>query len=66
MAEFRTKKQIDANKLDLEVFRVIGQIDRFANEYRDADAEEMAMHFDAYRDRIRRYMHGKDREATKP
>ena len=65
MTEFRTKKQTDADKLDLEIFRVIGQIDRFANEYRDADVEEMAMHFDAYRDRVRRYMHRRDREATR-
>jgi hypothetical protein len=65
MAEFRTKKQIDADKLDLEIFRVINQIDRFANDYRDADVNEIAMHFDAYRDRVRRHMHQKDQEATR-
>lgn len=63
--ETRTRKQIDANRIDLEVFRVIGAIDRFANDYRDAEAAEFALLIDGWRHRIRKHMHIADREATR-
>jgi hypothetical protein len=65
MAEFRTKKQIDADKLDLEVFRIVNQIARFANDHRDAHVGSMAGLIDAMRHRIRKHMHSKDHEATR-
>lgn len=64
MRDTRTTKQIEANKLDLEVFRVIGQIDRFANDYRDDAARQMAAILDGMRERVRRHMHPKDRAET--
>lgn len=64
MAEYRSRKQIDANSVDLEVFRVIGQIERFAADFRDDDALRMAHTIASMRARIRKHMHQKDREAT--
>lgn len=62
--EIRTALQIAANEMDLDVFRLANNIDRFANEYRLEDAREMAMIIDGMRHRIRQHMHRKDREAT--
>lgn len=64
MRETRSIKQIDANKLDIEIFRVVGQIDRFANDHRDDAARQMAAILDGMRERIRRHMHPKDRADT--
>lgn len=56
--------QTEADQLDLEIFRVVCSIDRFANEYRKDDAREMALIIDGLRHRIRRHMHPKDRDRT--
>lgn len=64
IGEFRTPKQIEADKLDLEVFRVVRQIDRFANEFRDDAVRQMAANIDGLRHRIRKHMHRVDCEAT--
>lgn len=63
-AETRTKKQIEANKLDLDVFRVVGCLDRFADEFNDRDVREMAGAINAMRSLLRKHMHRKDYEAT--
>lgn len=60
----RTVRQIDANRLDLEVFRVVNEIDRFANEFGDEAARQMAATIDGLRHRIRKHMHTADQEAT--
>ena len=39
---FRTVKQIAADKLDLEVFRIVSQLDQFANDFRDDAVRQMA------------------------
>lgn len=62
--DFRTIKQIEADKLDLEVFRVVRQIDSFANEFRDDAVRQMAANIDGLRHRIRKHMHRIDSEAT--
>jgi len=64
MPEYRSEIQRDANNLDLEVFRVAESLQRFAEQYRQDDAREMAATIRALRWRIRRHMHPKDREAT--
>ena len=64
MRETRTKKQIDANKLDLEVFRVMVSLDRFAINHRDEPIREMSALIDGMRHRVRKHMHHKDSEAT--
>lgn len=60
----RTTKQIEANKIDLEVFNVINKIDRFASQQRDSSAHEMADIIDGLRWRIRKHMHDEDQKTT--
>ena len=60
----RTTKQHEADKIDLDLFRVIRRIDTFANDHREDDARDMAARIDAMRYRIRRHMHRDDQEAT--
>lgn len=64
MTEKRTQKQIDANRLDLECFRLIGQIERFAADHRDSQAAAGVAHLNGLRVNIRRHMHPKDRDGT--
>jgi hypothetical protein len=60
----RTKRQIDADKLDLAIFNVVGDLARFGNEYRDEDVHKMADILDGLRGRVRRHMHDEDLAAT--
>jgi len=60
MAEYRNKQQIEADKLDLEVFRLCGALDRFANEHKLKDVHEMSNIIDGMRHRVRKHMHPKD------
>jgi len=60
---FRTVKQIAADKLDLEVFRIVSQLDQFANDFRDDAVRQMASNIDGLRHRIRKHMHRIDSEA---
>lgn len=62
--ETRTIKQIEANALDLEIFRVANRLDRFANDYRDNTAREFADIIDGMRHRIRKHMHPVDQVRT--
>lgn len=64
MAETRTKKQIEANRIDMEIFRVIGMLDAFAEEYEDSDAAALARTMFSSRGDIRQHMHRSDRRAT--
>jgi hypothetical protein len=62
--EFRTRKQIDANRIDMEIFRVAGSIEAFAKEFRDPKLWDAAAIIRGQRHRIRKHMHPKDVEAT--
>lgn len=62
----RTRKQTEANLLDLDLFRAADRLGRFANEYRDEPAREMANVIDGMRYRIRAHMHPEDRVRTTP
>ncbi|MCD4661449.1 hypothetical protein [Agrobacterium sp.] len=64
MAETRTKKQIEANRIDMEIFHVIGMLDQFAEEYEDADVAALSRTMFCSRGDIRKHMHGNDRRAT--
>lgn len=64
MAEYRTNLQIEADRLDLKVFNLANDLDRFANEFRLEDVREMSAIIDGMRHRIRRHMHRKDAEVT--
>lgn len=63
MAEYRTKLQIEADKLDLEVFRLCDALDRFANDHKLKDVHEMSIIIDGMRHRIRKHMHSRDAEV---
>jgi len=62
--EFRTAIQIDADKLDLQVFNLIGALDSFAEKYGADAVKEMSASIYGMRHRVRRFMHSKDLEAT--
>lgn len=68
MSETRKARQIEANKLDLEIYRTWLLAHRFADELplgTDRDrVEEAARAILATRWHIRKHMHPKDREAT--
>jgi hypothetical protein len=64
LTESRTKLQRDANDLDLKVFRLIGALEQFSEDYRERGASAMALDIKMMRHVIRKHMHPKDREAT--
>jgi mono/diheme cytochrome c family protein len=62
--ETRTRKQIEANRIDMEVFRVAGAMETFAKEFRDPKLWDAAAIIRGQRHRIRKHMHKKDLDAT--
>lgn len=64
MSEKRSVKQIDADRLDLECFRLIDKIERFAADHGDKQLAGGVAHINGLRINIRRHMHAKDRERT--
>lgn len=64
MADTRTKKQIEANRIDMEIYRVIRMLDQFAEEHEDADVAALSRTMFCSRGDIRKHMHGNDRRAT--
>lgn len=58
----RTVKQIEANRLDLETFRLVSQLERFAEEHKDSRLSSMTAVVNAIRYRLRDHMHKEDRE----
>lgn len=62
--ETRTIKQIEANALDLEIFRVANRLGRFANDCKDDSVREFADIVDGMRHRIRKHMHPVDQVRT--
>jgi hypothetical protein len=59
-----TTKQKDADDLDLMVFRTIGALLRFADDYKDKDVREMAINIGMMRHRVRKHMHTRKRAET--
>ncbi|MCW5720741.1 MAG: hypothetical protein KIS86_06325 [Devosia sp.] len=64
MPEYRTKAQIEADRLDLEIYRLAGKLERFAEDHRAPDVDAAAIQVLRSRQAIRSYMHKNDREAT--
>jgi uncharacterized glyoxalase superfamily metalloenzyme YdcJ len=64
MSEFRTTRQIAADQLDLEVFRVITALLRFDDDHKDKNVRAMAADICGMRHHVRKHMHPKDREAA--
>lgn len=61
--ETRTKVQIEANALDLEIFRLRQRMDDFAKLVNSSGIAMDAMHLGHARSLIWRHMHPKDRDA---
>lgn len=61
--DMRTKIQIEANALDLEVFRLRQRLDEFAKLVNSGSLAMDAMHLGRARQLIWHHMHPKDREA---
>ena len=69
MNESRTARQIEANKLDLDIFNLVRRIERFAEDY----ALQMEKHcflqvardLSSQRFHVQKYMHKADRQALK-
>jgi len=61
----RTKTQEEADEIDLEIFRLIGRIERFATTtvFKD-EVMDSATRLQQARYAIRSLMHPKDREQT--
>lgn len=64
MAETRTKLQIDANSLDLQVFRTVAALEQFAAQYGIKEIDAIAGTINGLRHLVRKHMHKKDREET--
>lgn len=60
----RTKAQVEANKIDLELFRVADALERFAREHKAARVFEAARDVRSARVPIRACMHAEDVRAT--
>lgn len=60
----RTRKQSEANKLDLDIDRLVRRLEHFAAEHHAPEVRLMAWEFDRNRSRIRTHMHPQDREDT--
>ena len=64
MAERRTKLQIEANKIDLDLYRLRDRLLAFGEDNNFADIRAFAHEVSARRYLVRRHMHKADREAT--
>jgi hypothetical protein len=64
MMDHRTKKQIAADALDLEVFRLCRQLYQFAGQYGDKDIVGMSLRLDTMRYLVRRHMDKQDEDRT--
>jgi hypothetical protein len=68
MSVLRTARQVEANKLDLDIYRAALMVERFAADFARISEresfEQMARDIRGRRHLIRQYMHPKDREAT--
>lgn len=60
----RTAKQKEADALDLMVFRCIGRLLQFADDYKDKDVREAGVVLGRVRQHIRKHMHPVDQKET--
>lgn len=68
--ETRTKLQIEADRLDLEIFRLVERLEQFAVLVKPSPKASSirvdAWRLDSARYTVREFMHRRDREATSP
>ena len=62
--ETRTTVQIEANAIDLDMFRLSQRMEAFATLVRNNDISLDAGHLSGARYAVREHMHKNDREAT--
>lgn len=66
--ENRTALQVESDRLDMEMFRLAGEVEKFAMErpsqVNKAELLRVSDHLNGSRWLLRRYMHPKDQEAT--
>jgi ATP-dependent helicase YprA (DUF1998 family) len=62
--ETRTTAQVEANRIDMEMFRVARMLEQFAEDHRSPEADAAALKILQSRHAIRSHMHKNDREAT--
>lgn len=60
----RSAKQKEADALDLDVFRCIGRLLQFADDYKSKDVREAGMALGGVRRHIRKHMHPADQKRT--
>lgn len=63
-AKNRTRLQIEANRLDLEMYRIVGRIEEFGKTVNNKNIKSAASDLGACRNYVRAHMHPKDREET--
>lgn len=61
----RTKRQAEADQIDMEMHRLAGRMEAFADECGSGDVRAAAMALLAARRHVRQHMSETDREATK-
>lgn len=64
MPEYRTKAEIEANVIDMNIYHVARMLEQFAEEFRAPDVDAAALRVLQSRHAIRSYMHKKDQEET--
>lgn len=60
----RDARQREANRLDLATFRLVSQLERFAEEHKVKLSSNYIATLHGLRYEIRRHMHKEDREKT--
>lgn len=64
MREMRTKVEIEANQLDLELFRLIGRLEAFAEQTKEKGLNVIVNDLYSSRPLLRRMMHRDDQKRT--
>lgn len=64
MAEWRSKKQIAANKLDREIFNLSRSLEAFARDFNETPVDGLSARVMGMRGTVRDHMHEQDRKVT--
>lgn len=64
MKKIRTPRQMEANKIDIDMFNLVMRLDLFAQRHARPEVAHMAILLDDMRDTIRQHMHPSDVKAT--
>lgn len=64
MTGYRTNKQIEADKLDCEMFRLVSALERFSEDFKAPTVKSAAIKLNGIRSAVRQHMHSEDRKGT--